>query len=218
MNTPKIVCREPVSQSYELINDCGSEFANCSSQLFGTKQSWQFGTSVQPPIMGGGSQQQYFRPTKSSSSIMSHFDSPASAFYATERCMGLQQFDCPVDHPSLCCQVSRTYDSQFPLCQSSGEDFSIDSAHQDDSNFDLRNTLQAMVNSQFSGNQYYASSENNITCSNSGCKLLPHEQNKLLGDETNYGGRQLLIPFKGNQYNMVCTSSFRACILSILYM
>ncbi|XP_041028497.1 myb family transcription factor PHL5-like isoform X2 [Juglans microcarpa x Juglans regia] len=203
MNTQKIDCREPVSQNYELINDRSSEFANCSSQLFGSKQSWQFRTGAQPPTMGGGSQQQYIRPARSSSTIMSRFDSPASAFYATERCMGIQQYDSPVDDPSLFSQVSRTYDLQFPLYQSSGEDFSIDSAHQDDSNFDLRNTLQAMVKSQFSCNQYYGSSVNKISGSNSpGCKLLPHEQNKLLGDDTNYGGRHLLIPFKGNQDDM----------------
>ncbi|XP_035545790.1 myb family transcription factor PHL5-like isoform X5 [Juglans regia] len=203
MNTQKIDCREPVSQNYELINDRGSEFANCSSQLFGSKQSWQFRTGAQPPTMGGGSQQQYIRPARSSSTIMSRFDSPASAFYATERCMGIQQYDSPVDDPSVFSQVSRTYDSQFPSYQSSGEDFSIDSAHQDDSNFDLRNTLQAMVKSQFSCNQYYGSSENKFSGSNSpGCELLPHEQNKLLGDDTNYGGRHLLIPFKGNQDDM----------------
>ncbi|KAG6690683.1 hypothetical protein I3842_10G026700 [Carya illinoinensis] len=203
MNTQEIDCREPVSQNYELINDRGSEFANCSSQLFGSKQSWQFGTGAQPPTMGGGSQLQYIRPAKSSSTIMSRFDSPASTFYETERCMGIQQYDSPVDNPSLCSQVSRTYDSQFPPYQSSREDFSIDSAHQDDSNFDLRNTLQAMVKSQFFCNQYFESSGNKISCSDSpGCKLLPHEQNKLLGDDTNYGGRHLLIPFKGNQDDM----------------
>lgn len=207
MNTQKIDCREPLNQNHGLIiNDCSSEFANrSSSQLIGFRQPWQMGTCVP---MEGGSQQQYNVPAKSSTTIMSRLESPASAFYATERCMGFQQYDCQAGNPSLSPQFSRTYDSQLPSYQSSGEDFSTDPEDQAGYNFDLRNTLQAIVKSQFSSNQYYGSSENSnkIQCSNStGCKLLPHEQNKLPGDDTIYGGGHLLIPFKGNQDHMVCT-------------
>ncbi|GLT65390.1 hypothetical protein SLA2020_378260 [Shorea laevis] len=181
MNTQKIDCREPLNQNHGLIiNDCSSEFANrSSSQLIGFRQPWQMGTCVP---MEGGSQQQYNVPAKSSTTIMSRFESPASAFYATERCMGFQQYDCQAeDQPGY--------------------------------NFDLRNTLQAIVKSQFSSNQYYGSSENSnkIQCSNStGCKLLPHEQNKLPGDDTIYGGGHLLIPFKGNQDHMGNCNSYNS--------
>ncbi|XP_062167913.1 myb family transcription factor PHL5-like isoform X2 [Alnus glutinosa] len=209
MNTQKIDCREPVNQNYGvIINDCSSEFANRSSQLIGFRQPWQMGTCVP---MEGGSQQQYNVPAKSSTTIMSRFESPASAFYATERCMGFPQYECQDGNTSLSSQFSRTYDSQLPSYQSSGEDFSTDSANQAGYNFDLRNTLQAIVKSQFSSNQYYGSSEksNKISCSNSsGCKLLPHEQNKLPGDDTIYGGGHLSIPFKGNQDHMLPQLSF----------
>ncbi|KAG6694066.1 hypothetical protein I3842_09G031600 [Carya illinoinensis] len=198
MNANKIDCQEPISQNSGVITDCNSEFASLSSQLFGFKQPWHVGTCAQPQTMGGGSQQQYIRPARSSSTIMSRFESPASAFYATERCMGFPQYDRQVGDPSLCSRFPRTYDSQFPSFPSSGEDFSIDSACQADSNFDMRNTLQAMVKSQFSGNQYNGSSSINSP----GCKLLPHEQKKFLGDDTTCGGKNLLLPLKRNRDHM----------------
>lgn len=212
MNTHKIDCREQVNQSNGVINDCSSEFGNQSSEFLGYKQPWHMETCFQPLTMEGGSQQQYIGPANSSSTIMSRFESPASAFFATERCMGFPQHEGEVGNPSMSSQFSRTYDSQFPAYQSAGEDYSIDTAHPAEPNFDLRNTLQAIVKSQFSSNKYCGSSENSfkISCSNSpACKLLPHEQNKLLGADTNYGRRHLLIPFKGNQEiqdHKVCTS------------
>lgn len=214
MNNQKIDCRERVSQSHGSTNDCSSEFANRSSDFLGYKQPWHMGTCVQPHTMEGGSQQQYIGPSKSLSTIISHFESPASAFYATERCMGLTpQYEGQVGNPPLCSQFSGTYDSQFPSYQSSGEDYSIDAAHQADPSFDLRNTLQAIVKSPFSTNQYCGSSENSykISCSNSpACKLLPHEQNKLLGDDTTYGRRHLLLPFNGNQDHMGNCNSYNS--------
>ncbi|XP_059428176.1 myb family transcription factor PHL5-like isoform X2 [Corylus avellana] len=212
MNTHKIDCREPVNQNYGVLitNDCTS---SSSSQLIGFRQPWQMGTCVP---MEGGSQQQYNVPTKSSTTtIMSRFESPASAFYATEQCMGFPQYECqpPENNPSLCSQFSRAYDSQLPSYQSSGEEFSTDSANQAGYNFDLRNTLQAIVKSQFSSNQYYGSSEKSNKISSSGCKLLlPHEQNKLPGDDddTIYGGGHLLIPFKGNQDHMGNCNSYNS--------
>ncbi|KAG6694065.1 hypothetical protein I3842_09G031600 [Carya illinoinensis] len=151
MNANKIDCQEPISQNSGVITDCNSEFASLSSQLFGFKQPWHVGTCAQPQTMGGGSQQQYIRPARSSSTIMSRFESPASAFYATERCMGFPQYD-----------------------------------------------RQAMVKSQFSGNQYNGSSSINSP----GCKLLPHEQKKFLGDDTTCGGKNLLLPLKRNRDHM----------------
>ncbi|KAM4079465.1 hypothetical protein ACB094_09G119300 [Castanea mollissima] len=139
MNTHKIDCREQVNQSNGVINDCSSEFGNQSFEFLGYKQPWHMETCFQPLTMEGGSQQQYIGPAKSSSTIMSHSESPASAFFATERCMGFPQYEGEVGNPSM-------------------------------------------------------SSHNSPAC-----KLLPHEQNKLLGADTNYGRRHLLIPFKGNQ-------------------
>ncbi|XP_050244691.1 myb family transcription factor PHL5-like [Quercus robur] len=190
MNTHKIDCREQVNQSNGVINDCSSEFGNQSSEFLEYKPPWHMGTCFQPLNMEGGSQAQYIGPAKPSTTIMSRFESPASAFYATERCMGFPQYEGEVGNPSMNSQFSRSHDSQLPAYQSVGEDYY------------LRNTLQAIVKSQFSSNQYSGSFDNSykISCSNSpACKLLPHEQNKLLGDDTNYGRRHLLIPFKGNQ-------------------
>lgn len=213
MNSQKIDWREPVTQNYGMMNDCSSEFANRSSQLFGFRQPWQIGTCVHPQALEGGSQQQYNGQAKSSTPIISRFESPASAFYAAERCMGFPQYESQDGNPSLCSQFSRTTDSQLPSYQSSGEDYSTDSAHQPNYHLDLRNSLQSMVKPQFLSNQYYRSPEKSYKipyCSPPGCKLLPHEQNKLLGDAAAYGGGNLLIPFKGNLDRMGNCNSYNS--------
>ncbi|KAJ1423237.1 SANT/Myb domain [Sesbania bispinosa] len=98
MNENKIDCLGRIQQSHGLNGDFNSEFGNCSSQYFDIKQASNMGTCNQPFVMscGGGGVEQppYIGQGKSSSTIISRFESPATAFYATEICMGFPQYDC----------------------------------------------------------------------------------------------------------------------------
>ncbi|TKY53272.1 hypothetical protein E2542_SST24799 [Spatholobus suberectus] len=91
MNENKIDCVGRIQQSYGLNGDLNSEFGNCPSQCFDIREASNMGTCHQPLAMacgGGVEQEPHIGQTKSSSSIISRFESPASAFYATEIFMG----------------------------------------------------------------------------------------------------------------------------------
>ncbi|KAF2307788.1 hypothetical protein GH714_031747 [Hevea brasiliensis] len=207
MNTSKMDCQERIRQNHGPIGD----FALQSSQCFGNQQSWNMGIRMQQPVMEAGLQQQNHRPDKSSSSIMSRFESPASAFYATERYMGFPQYDCQVDAPPWCFPYSKPYDSQLPSQQSSRESFAIDSGEQADHNLDLRSNLQPIVKSHFSDDHYYKSYKGPCS-SSSGNKRHLFERNKLLNNGAASIGSQFSIPYQGDQDHRVgsnpCTSPF----------
>lgn len=193
MNENKVdFLRGLIQQSHGLNGDFNySEFGNRSCQHFDIRQVWNMGTitCTQPLSMagrggGGGEQLPYIGPAKSSSTIMSRFESPASAFYAAENCMGFAEFDCQQvgNHHSLSPQLHKISDLEFPLYQSHRENnHFLDSADQPDPNFELSNTLQAMVKSQLNSNQCSRSPEksNKFSC---GTKFLPIEQQKLFID------------------------------------
>ncbi|KAF4374515.1 hypothetical protein F8388_016066 [Cannabis sativa] len=82
--------------------------------------------------------------SSSSSTIMSRFETPASAFYATERCMGFSQYDSQVAFSSPGSQLISSDQSQ-------SETYSTieDSAHEQP-NFDFRNPIPSMAKSQLS--------------------------------------------------------------------
>ncbi|KAK9289823.1 hypothetical protein L1049_007983 [Liquidambar formosana] len=212
MNTQKIDCHEQIQRNHGLRNDYPFEFANRSSQLFGIQHPWSMGICTQPAAMEGGSQQKHFRPANISSTIMSRFETPASAFYATERYMGFSQHGYEAgNQPPLCSQFSRTYDSQIPLYQASGDNFSIDSVDQVDPNFQFGNTLQSVAKSHSCSNQYYSpeKSYKSTPCSSlQGSQLLLHEQNKYVSDTAAAVGRHLSIPMDGNEALTVCLDSF----------
>lgn len=97
MNTQKIDCQARIQQNHGVIPDYGIEFGPRSSQFLG---AWNMGICSQQPLAtDGGSQLQTLGPAKPSSTIMSRFDSPASAFYATERFMGFSQYDHQASNP-----------------------------------------------------------------------------------------------------------------------
>ncbi|RVW81409.1 Myb family transcription factor PHL5 [Vitis vinifera] len=93
-----------------------------------------------PLATDGGSQLQTLGPAKPSSTIMSRFDSPASAFYATERFMGFSQYDHQASNPLLYSQSSTSCDSKL-------DNFSVDSNSTPpaDPNFQFRNTFQSVM-------------------------------------------------------------------------
>ncbi|KAK7355119.1 hypothetical protein VNO80_14364 [Phaseolus coccineus] len=202
MNEYKIDCVGRIQQSYALNGDLSSEFSNCSSQYFDIIQASNMGTCNQPLAMVSGEgveQEPHIGQTKSSSSIISRFESPASAFYATEICMGFPQYDRLVGNPSLISQFSKISDVEFPLYQSPRQNLFLASlANQPAPNFELSNPLQAMLLSHFNGDQCVRSPEksNKIPCGNfPGSSFLPTEQPKLFIDDA----ASPSIPSKGNQ-------------------
>ncbi|KAM1515040.1 hypothetical protein TB2_013861 [Malus domestica] len=209
MNEKKTDCQEINQQSHELIGECNFEVGNQSYQIFGQQQqqAWNnMGIWVQQPTMDHGvSLLQNLGPPdpKSPSSITSRFESLASTFYATERCMGgFPQYDSQVGN-----------NPHFPSGQSYHESYrSMNSSEQTDLDFDIRNTLQSIVKTQPRSYQYHKSSEkfNQIPGSDlSGSKLFAHQSNKLHGDHktTTIRRPSLSLPSKENQ-DQGCYTSF----------
>lgn len=216
MNGNKVDCQERIQQNHGLVSDYNFEYSSCSSQPFGVQpQPWNMGVWVQQPTMNqGGSQYQHLGSAKSTTtSIMRSFESPASAFYATERCMGFPQYDC---QPPLCSQITASNsacESQFHPGQSSADNCYTDSPDQDEANFDqFRATLQPpTMKPQISGFQSSRSpaKSNHIPCSNlQGTKLFQQEQHKLHGDSDISLRRNFPLPFIENQNNSVCIFFF----------
>ncbi|XP_020212972.1 myb family transcription factor PHL5 isoform X2 [Cajanus cajan] len=183
MNENKVDWGGLIQQSHGLSGDLNSEFGNRYCQYFDIRQPWNMGSFT---MVGGGTEQlpnNNIGSVKSSGTIMSRFDSPASAFYAAENCMGFAEFDSQIGVHSLSSQLCKIHDLEFPLYQSPKENLFLDSANQPDPDFDLSNTLQSIVKSQLnSGNQCSRSPEksNKISCGNfPSSKILPIEQQKL---------------------------------------
>ncbi|XP_022766772.1 myb family transcription factor PHL5-like isoform X2 [Durio zibethinus] len=195
MNTEKIDCQENLG----FRRDCNFEYFN----HVGFQQPWNMEIRIQAPDMGGGSQQQNPGPDKSSSNtIMGGFQTPASAFYATERCMGFPQYG-PQGGSSFCSQYNKSCNYQFPSFHVSGENFSIESVAQDEHNYELRNTLQSLVKPQIFCNQYQKSSDKSYKnpCTNlQGSQLSSHNHSNLLGNNAATVGNHFSVPFRGNQH------------------
>ncbi|KAL6141504.1 hypothetical protein ACLB2K_059792 [Fragaria x ananassa] len=169
MNEQKIDCQERIHQhNHGLISDSNFELGSHSShQLLDLQQlPWNMGVWVQQPTTDQGvSQLQNFGPEKLPSSIMSRFESPASLFYATERCMGFpSHYESQDDgSPNL---------PQFPSGQSFVESYSMESSE------DIRNTLQSIVKYQTNSSQSYKSSEKSNQIPNNnlrGNKIFLHQ-------------------------------------------
>ncbi|XP_047148101.1 myb family transcription factor PHL5-like isoform X2 [Vigna umbellata] len=209
MNEYRIDCVGRIQQSYGLNGDLSSEFGNCSSQCFDIIQASHMGTCNQPLAMasGGFEEEPHIGQTKSSSSIISRFESPASAFYATEICMGFPQYDRLVGNPSLISQFSKISDAEFPLYQSPRQNHFLASlANQPAPNFELSNPLQAMLLSHVNSDQCVRSPEksNKISSGNfPGSSFLPIEQPKLFIDDASSPS----VPCIGNQDQRISFSS-----------
>ena len=102
MNDRKIDYRKKINQqnSNGVISDLSfGAGSRRSSQFFGNMGVWVPQT---PATMDEQFQSHHHQngvvqaKLSSSSSIMSRFETPASAFYATERCMGFPQYDSQV--------------------------------------------------------------------------------------------------------------------------
>ncbi|XP_057440662.1 myb family transcription factor PHL5-like isoform X2 [Lotus japonicus] len=137
-----------------------------------------------------------------SNTIMSRFESPASAFYAAENCMGFSEYDYQVGNTnqSLSSQLNKVHDLEFPLYQSPRLNLFMNSANQPDP---LSNTLQAMVKSQLNSNQ-----DNKISCGDfPSSKFVPIEPQKLLYDGVTSVSWSSSSLNKGNQDCMAVSGS-----------
>ncbi|CAJ2671331.1 unnamed protein product [Trifolium pratense] len=160
--------------------------------------------------------------TKSSNTntIMSRFESPASAFYATENCMGFAEFDNQVDNsnnnPCLSSQLYKLNDLEFPLYQSLRENnHFLESSNQLDPNLEFSNTLQALVKSQLNGNQCLRSPENSnkFLCEDfPGIKSFPIEQQKLFFDGLASASNSSSFCNKGNHDYMVAQGPYHLSV------
>ncbi|KAG6770226.1 hypothetical protein POTOM_025901 [Populus tomentosa] len=195
MNTRNIDCEERVQQDHGVMI---GDFVSLSSQYFGNQQIRNMAPRLQPPVMEAGCQQQNISPERSSSSIMSRFESPASSFYATERSMRFPQYDWQAGS-SFCSQYSKSYDSH----QSSGPNYSINLGEQADHNFGLNSTLEPVVKPHYSYYNSFDKSDKGLS-SSSGNKLPSQQHNKFLDNHGTVSlGNHFSVPFQGNQDRQV---------------
>lgn len=176
------------------------EFAHLSSQYLCNQQIRNMASRLQPAAVEAGCQQQKIGLERSPGSIMSRFESPATAFYATERYMRFPQYDCQVGN-YFCSQYSNSYDSHVSSHQSSGADY-INSGEQADHNFGLRRTSESVVKPQFSCHKSFDKSDKGLS-SSSGNKLPLEHHNKFLDNPGVSLGNHFLVPFQGNQNRQV---------------
>lgn len=135
MNAYGIDSKQEIQQNHGLITDY-------YSQNFRAQQPRRMGACVHLSAMDEveSSERLNSCPSKPTSTIINLFESPTSAFFATEQCMGIP----PIQFQS----GSSSFNSLSTIFQSSGENFSLDSAEQSGLDSEFSNTLQSVVKSQ----------------------------------------------------------------------
>ncbi|XP_031739568.1 myb family transcription factor PHL5 isoform X2 [Cucumis sativus] len=135
MNAYGIDSKQEIQQNHGLITDY-------YSQNFRAEQPRRMGACAHLSAMDEVESSQHLNscPSKPSSTIINLFESPASAFFATEQCMGIP----PIQFQS----GSSSFNSLSTIFQSSAENFSLDSAEQSGVDSEFSNTLQSVVKSQ----------------------------------------------------------------------
>nr|QSD99707.1 MYB family transcription factor [Melilotus albus] len=203
MNENKIDYLGRIQPNHILNGDFNSEFGNCCSQYFDMRNASNIGNFSQPLVMEQPSyiiqSQNQGQGKSSSSTIISRFESPTSAFYATEICMGFPTYDYQVSNPLLISQFSnKVNDLEFPLYQR--ENHYLDSTNQSSHNFELSNLipLQPILRSPENSNK--------IQCGN-----FPREnfeQHKFFIDDAASVSMSPLIHSNGNQDHKVSCGSY----------
>ncbi|XP_039165995.1 myb family transcription factor PHL5 isoform X6 [Eucalyptus grandis] len=183
MYTQEIYSHNMIRSNHELTSGDNFERNSHHSRVLSAPPPWNAGISAQPTTRGSCLQSENLGPVKSSSTTMlSCFESPASAFYAAEHCMGFQQRGYDVSSSSDCSQPSKACDTEFPLYRSSRESFTINLQDQPDPFIESKG--QAIAKSPYS-NEYDRAAEKcyKFQYTNSQqSKVLAHGQDKLLGD------------------------------------
>ncbi|KAF8043793.1 hypothetical protein BT93_A1958 [Corymbia citriodora subsp. variegata] len=183
MFTQKLYSHDTIRSNHELTSGDNFELNNHHSQVLSPPPPWNAGISAQSPTRGSCLQSENLGPSKSSTTTMlSCFESPVSAFYATEHCMGFQQRGYDGSTSSDCLQPSKACDTEFPLYRSSRESFTINFRDQSDPFIESKE--QAIAKSPRS-NEYDRAAEKcyKFQYTNSQqSKALAHGQDKLLMD------------------------------------
>lgn len=134
--------------------------------------------------------------SSSSSSIISCIGSPSSAFFATERCLGLTQYD-NQDNTS---QLIKNYDLEMSSFdpQQCKNGILEDSLAQAEPDFRHKISLPSFIRTEFSTNPFSDVSEAEK-------ESLLHLKNELLGEFNTSYRRHPSLPFDGNQDYCVST-------------
>ncbi|KAM7505534.1 hypothetical protein LguiB_004438 [Lonicera macranthoides] len=171
MNTQKIAYQERPLQNHGFTTDYTIDHYHSPFS--------RMGIFVQSPsAMEASSQEQSYGNSSSSSTIMNRIGSPASAFYATERYMGFQQYDSQTGNQNLSPRLSKNYDQQLvPAYQQ--QQMAYTNGYFGDVLDQSKRALEPAAKSAFCGaDQYYDSSEK--SCRERECIL--QLKNKLMGD------------------------------------
>ncbi|XP_055807913.1 myb family transcription factor PHL5 [Solanum dulcamara] len=185
-------------QNYELASDCNLEFPQMGF-CFQPENSAENGCQQQQQQQ---QQQQNFWPSTDSSSsrtIISRIGSSPSAFFATERYLGLTQYEYP-DNNS-CSQLSKNLDPQtLPFTQQCGNGFLESSSARVDTDFP-KISMPSFIRSQFSSSQpfgpegLYGNPFSNLS-EKERILLL---KSKLFREIDSSNRQPASIPFQGNQ-------------------
>lgn len=217
MNIQKISEQQGMVQNFGFgsTSDYGS---NMFPQCFGTQQqSPNIGVCFQSPVRDEeGSQQHNFWSDNSSTTMISHIGPPTTAFFATERCMGLAQYDSREKDPSSSCSnLSNSYDLHMHIQpyqqQTAGNAFFPDSSPlvvvDEATLFGSKNGLQsvkeaAATTPSSSSSSPYINSEvpyRNPFSNLSEKERILHLKHKLLGEYDNAIRRHPSLPVNENQ-------------------
>ncbi|TMW96369.1 hypothetical protein EJD97_007478 [Solanum chilense] len=182
-------------QNYELASDCNLEFPQMGF-CFQPENSAENGCQQQQ-------QQQNFWPSTDSSSsrtIISRIGSSPSAFFATERYLGLTQYEYQ-DNNNSCTQLSKNLDPQTTsFTQQCGNGFLADSSARVDTDFP-KISMPSFIRSQFSSSQplgpegLYGNPFSNLS-EKERILLL---KSKLFREIDSSNRQPASIPFQGNQ-------------------
>lgn len=189
MNDYGIDSKQEIQQNHGLITDC-------YSQNFRAQQPWRMGACVHLSAMDEveSSEQLNLCPSKSSSTIINLFESPTSAFFATEQCMGIP----PIQFQSGSSSFDMASDSLSTIFQSSGENFPLDSAEHSGVDSEFSNTLQSVVKSQLCKRSF------------NGFPKTSFAEHKVFDESSLAIRKHYSVPFKDQvvSYNSIAQPSF----------
>ncbi|KAA0044271.1 protein PHR1-LIKE 1 isoform X2 [Cucumis melo var. makuwa] len=185
MNAYGIDSKQEIQQNHGLITDY-------YSQNFRAQQPRRMGACVHLSAMDEveSSERLNSCPSKPTSTIINLFESPTSAFFATEQCMGIP----PIQFQS----GSSSFNSLSTIFQSSGENFSLDSAEQSGLDSEFSNTLQSVVKSQLCKRSF------------NGLPKASFVEHKVFDGSSNTIKKHYSVPFKDQIgcYNSIAQPSF----------
>ncbi|XP_075104121.1 uncharacterized protein LOC107809695 isoform X2 [Nicotiana tabacum] len=243
MSIQRFFTQDRAHQTNEFSSDYTLEFPKISAQDLVAQQQYSshMGFCFQPEK---GRQQQHQQTcnlpiaTASSNTIISFFGSPTSAFFATERCLGLTQYDnqdntsqhminnndLNQDHTSQLMidnydlnqdntsQLINNYDIQLSSYdpQQSRNGFLTDSIAQPEPDFQHNISLSSFIRPEFSTSQPLRRQYSFADVSEK--ERMLHLKNELLGEFDPSYRRHPSIPFDGNQ-NYSISHDFCGCPL-----